>query len=69
MKILIPPSEGKSEKNNITTLFSETKSLYLSNIKEILRLLSSVQKNELLKIYGTSLEKSEILHKENLGNF
>ena len=69
MKILIPPSEGKSEKNNITALFSETKSLYLSNIKEILRLLSSVQKNELLKIYGTSLEKSEILHKENLGIF
>lgn len=69
MKILIPPSEGKSEKNNITALFSETKSLYLSNIKEILRLLSSVQKNELLKIYGTSLEKSEILHKENLEIF
>tara|TARA_B100000700_G_C15013133_1_gene841986 strand:- start:272 stop:961 length:690 start_codon:yes stop_codon:yes gene_type:complete len=66
MKILIPPSEGKSEKNNIFTLFSETKSLYLSNIKQILNLLSSVKKNELLKIYGTSIEKSETLHQENL---
>ena len=66
MKILIPPSEGKSEKNNLDTLFKKSKSLYLSNIKEILKLLSSVKKNELIKIYGTSQEKSEILHKENL---
>ena len=57
MKILIPPSEGKSEKNNIATLFKKSKSLYLSNIKEILKLLSSVKKNELIKIYGNSQEK------------
>jgi len=66
MKILIPPSEGKS-KNNISNIeFIETKNIFFDEIKKILEILSSVKNEELVKIYGTSFDKSKIIHDENL---
>ena len=66
MKILIPPSEGKS-KNNISNIeFIETKNIFFDEIRKILEILSSVKNEELVKIYGTSFDKSKIIHDENL---
>ena len=69
MKILIPPSEGKSKENTQSLLFGESEPEYSNEIKEILHVLSTSKNEDLIKIYGTSIEKSEILHKENLELF
>tara|TARA_B100000902_G_C27279987_1_gene901155 strand:+ start:268 stop:957 length:690 start_codon:yes stop_codon:yes gene_type:complete len=69
MKILIPPSEGKSKENTKSLLFGESKHEYSSEIKEIVNILSTSKNEDLSKIYGTSIEKSEALHKENLELF
>ena len=66
MKILIPPSEGKSKINISNIEFIDTKNIFLDEIKKILKILSSVKNEELVKIYGTSIDKSKIIHDENL---
>jgi len=66
MKILIPPSEGKSKINISNIEFIETKNIFFDEIKKILEILSSVKNEELVKIYGTSFDKSKIIHDENL---
>ena len=66
MKILIPPSEGKSKFDISNIEFIKTKNLFLDEIKKILEILSSVKNEELVKIYGTSFDKSKIIHDENL---
>jgi cytoplasmic iron level regulating protein YaaA (DUF328/UPF0246 family) len=69
MKILIPPSEGKSKENTSNITFGKTKFLYKNEIKKILDKLSKCENNTLTAIYGSSYEKSFTQHKENLELF
>lgn len=66
MKILIPPSEGKSKDNANNMAFGKTNFAYLNETKKILEKLSNCDTDLISKIYGTSIEKSDIQHKENL---
>ena len=66
MKILIPPSEGKSKFDISNIEFIKTKNLFLDEIKKILEILSSVKNEELVKIYGAPIDKSELIHNDNL---
>ena len=69
MKILIPPSEGKSIENTCNIAFGKTDFLYKNEIKKVLEKLSECENNALTNIYGSSHEKSFIQHKENLELF
>ena len=66
MKILIPPSEGKSKENTNNIAFGNSNFTYLKEIKKVLEKLSNCDTDLINKIYGISVEKSEIQHKENL---
>ena len=69
MKILIPPSEGKSKENTSNIAFGKTEFLFKNEIKKVLEKLSECENNALTNIYGSSHEKSVIQHKENLELF
>jgi len=69
MKILIPPSEGKSTANQHSTTFRETNSSFAEPISKILDSLKEIAPSRLTKIYGTSTEKSLALHELNLNIF
>ena len=69
MKILIPPSEGKSKENATNIAFGKTEFLYKNEIKKVLEKLSECENSALTNIYGSSHEKSVIQHKENLELF
>jgi hypothetical protein len=68
MLILIPPSEGKSSKNTISTKFTETNFIFSEKVKQIIEILKN-NNEEIEKVYGTSLEKSKELQKKNLEVF
>ena len=68
MLILIPPSEGKSSKNTTETKFDDTNFIFSKQVKEIVEILKD-KKEEIEKIYGTSLEKSKDLQEKNLSVF
>ena len=68
MLILIPPSEGKSSKNIISTKFTETNFIFSEKVKQIIEILKN-NNEEIEKVYGTSLEKSKELQKKNLEVF
>ena len=69
MKILIPPSEGKTAVDESNKTFKETNSQFSEPISTILESLNNMEPNRLPKIYGTSIEKSLALHQVNLNIF
>ena len=69
MKILIPPSEGKTTVDESTKTFKETNSKFSEAISKLLETLNHMEPNQLGKIYGTSSEKSLALHQINLNIF
>jgi len=69
MKILIPPSEGKTATEEYTKTFKETNSPFMEPITKIIDSLNNLDPSRLTKIYGTSTEKSLGLHQINLNIF
>lgn len=65
MIILIPPSEGKQKNNLNNVLFEDTNFIFQNQVKQIIELLETVDTRSLTSLYGTSQEKSEILHRQN----
>ena len=66
MKILIPPSEGKTNiKKPMDIKFGETDFKYMEDVKMVIRLLSLIRNAEIRSIYGTSQEKAEMFHRQN----
>ena len=65
MKILIPPSEGKSKVKSGNTLFSETKFRYEREVNQVVRLLELIDDEDLSSVYGTSAEKALMFHRQN----
>tara|TARA_B110000438_G_scaffold299107_1_gene348645 strand:+ start:244 stop:933 length:690 start_codon:yes stop_codon:yes gene_type:complete len=69
MKILIPPSEGKSNVNTNAINFASTNYKFHNEVKDVLNILTNVPINNIEKIYGTTLEKSKIIHENNINIF
>ena len=69
MKILIPPSEGKSSKNTTSIKFKDTNSKFEDAINHLIIKLSEYKPLEIQKIYGVTNEKSVKLHEQNLNLF
>ena len=65
MKILIPPSEGKSKIKSTGPLFSDTNYKFEKEVRQIVRLLELIDNEDLKSIYGTSQQKSELFHRQN----
>ena len=65
MKILIPPSEGKAKIKPQNIKFCDTKFIYERSVKQVVRLLNLIDNEDLRSIYGTSLEKAELFHRQN----
>ena len=65
MKILIPPSEGKSKIKPKEIKFSETNFIFERNVKQVVRLLNLIDNEDLRSIYGTSQKKAELFHRQN----
>ena len=65
MKILIPPSEGKTKLKSTGPIFSETNFRFEREVGQIIRLLELIDNEDLKSIYGTSQEKSELFHRQN----
>ena len=58
MKILIPPSEGKSKIKSKGVSFSKTNFKFERNVNQVVRLLELIDDEDLRSVYGTSSEKS-----------
>tara|TARA_B110000438_G_scaffold267266_1_gene281969 strand:+ start:974 stop:1663 length:690 start_codon:yes stop_codon:yes gene_type:complete len=69
MKILIPPSEGKSNVNTGDINFEDTNFKFHNEVKSVLNILSNTPINKIEKIYGVTLEKSKIIHDDNINIF
>ena len=69
MLILLPPSERKSKAKDLEILFENTKFEFKDEVSEIINTLKSIRENDLEKIYGTSKEKSKLIHEQNLNIF
>ena len=69
MKYLIPPSEGKSKIVGSGIKFQDTNFIYKQNVSEIVTLLELIDDEDLTSIYGTSQEKSELFHRQNIDIF
>ena len=66
MKILIPPSEGKTKvKSTGTIKFQDTGFIYNEYVSQIVKQLNTVADENLISIYGTSKDKALILHRQN----
>ena len=65
MKYLIPPSEGKSKVISQDVLFSDTNFKFEQHVKQVVRLLSLIEDEDLSSVYGTSEEKAMIFHRQN----
>ena len=66
MKILIPPSEGKTNiKKPMDIKFGDTDFKYMDEVRKVIRLLSLIGNTEIRSIYGTSQEKAELFHRQN----
>jgi len=65
MKYLIPPSEGKSKVVSKDVLFSDTDFKFVHHVKQVVRLLSLIDDEDLSSVYGTSQEKALALHRQN----
>ncbi len=69
MLILAPPSEGKSSENFVNVKFNETDFIFKQKVKIILELLKELDQKKIISIYGTTLEKANVLHQKNLNIF
>ena len=69
MKILIPPSEGKSSNNSTDTKFKNTDNIFFKEIRQVIKQLKELEVSELPKIYGTSEEKANKIHQMNINIF
>ena len=65
MKILIPPSEGKSRVKVTKTLFSDTNFRFKREVNQVVRLLELIDDEDLRSVYGTSAEKALMFHRQN----
>ena len=65
MKILIPPSEGKSKVKASTTLFGKTNFKFEREVNQVVRLLELIGDEDLRSVYGTSSEKALMFHRQN----
>ena len=65
MKFLIPPSEGKAKVKPSNVLFSETDFALEEHVQQVVDLLDLIDDEDLQSVYGTSQEKSELLHRQN----
>jgi len=65
MKILIPPSEGKTKVKLTKTLFSNTNFRFEREVKQVVRLLELIEDEDLRSVYGTSAEKALMFHRQN----
>ena len=65
MKILIPPSEGKSKIKPQEIKFEDTNFVFERSVRQVVRLLNLIDNEDLRSIYGTSQEKSELFHRQN----
>ena len=67
MKILIPPSEGKSKITPMDITFDKTNFKFIAEVEIIVRLLKQIEElgEDLCSIYGTSSEKAELFHRQN----
>ena len=65
MKILIPPSEGKSKIKPQNIKFGDTNFIFERSVKQVVRLLNLIDNEDLRSIYGTSLTKAELFHRQN----
>ena len=65
MKILIPPSEGKTKLKSTGPIFSESDFRFAREVGQIIRLLELIDNEDLKSIYGTSQEKAELFHRQN----
>ena len=69
MLILTPPSEGKSAENTVKIRFNETDFVFKRQVGEILELLKELDQKNIISIYGTTLDKANALHHNNLNIF
>jgi len=65
MKILIPPSEGKSRVKATGTIFSDTNFKFKRHVNQVVRLLELIDDEDLRSVYGTSTEKALGFHRQN----
>jgi len=65
MKILIPPSEGKSKVKNTDIIFSKTNFKFERHVNQVVRLLELIDDEDLRSVYGTSTEKAIGFHRQN----
>ena len=67
MLILIPPSEGKTKIKSTGVKFNKTNFIFSNEVKVIVDLLENLSElgEDISSIYGTSIEKSELFHRQN----
>ena len=65
MKILIPPSEGKSRVKATGPFFSDTNFKFKRHVNQVVRLLELIDDEDLRSVYGTSTEKALGFHRQN----
>ena len=58
MKILIPPSEGKTRVKATGEFFSNTNFKFERHVNQVGRLLKLIDDEDLRSVYGTSPEKA-----------
>ena len=61
MKILIPPSEGKTKIKSKGLLFSKTNFGLERHVNQVVRLLELIDDEDLRSVYGTSSDLNPIL--------
>ena len=65
MKILIPPSEGKTKTKSTSTKFADTNFKFARHVNQVVRLLELIDDEDLRSVYGTSPEKALGFHRQN----
>tara|TARA_Y100001960_G_C14774891_1_gene882505 strand:- start:4248 stop:4946 length:699 start_codon:yes stop_codon:yes gene_type:complete len=65
MKILIPPSEGKTKTKTTNIKFSKTNFKFERHVNQVVRLLELIDDEDLRSVYGTSSEKALGFHRQN----
>ena len=65
MKVLIPPSEGKTKVKSLDTLFKDTSFRFEREVNQVVRLLELIGDEDLKSVYGTSPEKALMFHRQN----
>tara|TARA_Y100001970_G_C14161619_1_gene818872 strand:+ start:888 stop:1586 length:699 start_codon:yes stop_codon:yes gene_type:complete len=65
MKILIPPSEGKTKTKSTSIKFADTNFKFARHVNQVVRLLELIDDEDLRSVYGTSPEKALGFHRQN----